>query len=295
QDRFEVGEITRTDVALAEARLAAARSGLAAAEGGLIAAQEEYRAAVGHKPRNLQTPRSLPSVPNSVEQAKTLAVRGHPEMQAVQHDVAATELNVLRAQAAMRGTISAGATLSRTQTPSANAATNSGTLSLTGSIPIYQGGRLNALHRQSMATRDATRANLHIVRHQIAQNVGNAFAQLRVAAASRDASERQIRASRVAFRGVREEASVGSRTTLDVLNAEQELLDAQFNLIGVQTDQFVAAYTALATMGLLTAKHLNLPVQQYDPAAYYNLVKDAPARSVQGAKLDRVLKSLGKN
>ncbi|MEM9579599.1 MAG: transporter, partial [Pseudomonadota bacterium] len=98
-----------------------------------------------------------------------------------------------------------------------------------------------------------------------------------------------------AFRGAREEASVGSRTTLDVLNAEQELRDAEAGLISVQTDEFIAAYQALAAMGLLTAKHLNLPVQHYDPAAYYNLVKDAPTRSQQGDKLDRVLRALGKN
>lgn len=295
RDRFEVGEITRTDVALAEARLAAARSALAFAEGSLITANEEYLAAVGHRPKNLATPKNLPKVPNSVGEAKKIAVRNHPEMHATQHDVSASELNVLRAEAAMKGTISLGSSLSRTISPSASSITSAGSVSLTANVPIYQGGRLSALHRQSMALRDGNRANLHIIRHQIEQNVGNTFAQLRVAAASRDASERQIRASRVAFRGVREEANVGSRTTLDVLNAEQELLDAQFSLIGAQTDQFIAAFSALSAMGLLTAKHLNLPVQQYDPVAYYNLVKDAPARSIQGEKLNRVLKALGKN
>lgn len=295
RDRFEVGEITRTDVALAEARLAAARSALAAAEGGFIRAEEEYRAAVGHKPGNLRTPKNLPKTTKSVEEAKSIAVRNHPEMLAVQHDVAAADLNILRADAAIRGTVKLRGGLNRTQTPSAQTSTNGGSLSLEASIPIYQGGRLSALHRQAMARRDAARSGLHITRHQLQQNVGNAFAQLRVSRASRDASERQIRAATVAFRGVREEANVGSRTTLDVLNAEQELLDARSSLIGVQTDEFIAAYSALASMGLLTAKHLNLPVQQYDPAAYYKLVKDAPARSVRGDKLDRVLRSLGKN
>ncbi|MGB7319593.1 MAG: TolC family outer membrane protein [Planktotalea sp.] len=294
RDRFEVGEITRTDVALAEARLAASRSGLAAAEGGLISAQEEYRAAIGRKPSNLAVPKNLPKTASSVDKAKDIAVRNHPDMHAVQHDVAAADLNVLRANAAMSGTIKLRGGLNHTETVTSNTSTNSGSISLEANVPIYQGGRLSALHRQAMARRDAARGSLHVTRHQVQQNVGDAFAQLRVSAASRDASERQIRAARVAFRGVREEANVGSRTTLDVLNAEQELLDAQFNLIGVQTDEFIAAYAALASMGLLTAKHLNLPVQQYDPAAYYNLVKDAPARSVQGEKLNRVLRALGK-
>lgn len=295
RDRFEVGEITRTDVALAEARLASSRSGLAAAQGALIQAQEEYRASVGRKPGNLIAPKNLPKTASSVDKAKSIAVRNHPDMHAIQHDVAAADLNVLRANAAMSGTVKLSGGLNRTETPSANTSTNAGSVSLQAVIPIYQGGRLSALHRQAIARRDAARGGLHGTRHQIQQNVGNAFAQLSVSVASRDASERQIRAARVAFRGVREEANVGSRTTLDVLNAEQELLDARAGLIAVQTDEFIAAYSALAAMGLLTAKHLNLPVQQYDPAAYYNLVKDAPARSIQGEKLNRVLRSLGKN
>ncbi len=295
RDRFEVGEITRTDVALAEARLAAARSALAAAEGGLIQSREEYSATVGRKPGNLVAPKNLPKTASSVEKAKSIAVRNHPEMHAAQHDVAAADLNVLRANAAMSGTVKLSGGINRSASPTTNSITNGGSISLQANVPIYQGGRLSALHRQAMARRDAARGGLHVVRHQINQNVGNAYAQLRVSVASRDASERQIRAARVAFRGVREEANVGSRTTLDVLNAEQELLDARAGLISVQTDEFIAAYSALAAMGLLTAKHLNLPVQQYDPAAYYNLVKDAPARSVQGEKLNRVLRSLGKN
>ncbi|MGH1577686.1 TolC family outer membrane protein [Planktotalea sp.] len=294
RDRFEVGEVTRTDVALAEARLASARSFLASAEGGLISAQEEYRAAIGRKPGNLKSPRGLPKTASSVEKAKSIAVRNHPDMLAIQHDVSAADLNVMRADAAMNGSVSLNTRLYRTETPTANTSTNGGSISLQANVPIYQGGRLSALHRQAMARRDATRSGLHVTRHLIEQNVGNAFAQMRVSAASREASERQIRAAQVAFRGVREEANVGSRTTLDVLNAEQELLDARSALIDVQTDEFIAAYSALAAMGLLTAKHLNLPVQQFDPTEYYNLVKDAPARSIQGEKLNRVLRSLGK-
>ncbi|MFT7108145.1 MAG: outer membrane protein [Yoonia sp.] len=99
----------------------------------------------------------------------------------------------------------------------------------------------------------------------------------------------------MAFQGVREEATLGSRTTLDVLNAEQELLDARANRIAAQSDEVVASYSVLAAMGLLTVDHLNLAVQQYDPSEYYNLVKGAPTRrSPQGDALDRVLQSIGK-
>ena len=103
-----------------------------------------------------------------------------------------------------------------------------------------------------------------------------------------------MRAATVAFRGVREEATLGTRTTLDVLDAEQELLDARANLISAQVDETIAAYAVLASLGELTASALHLNVPQYDPAEYYNLVKTAPTKSRQGDQLDRVLRALGK-
>ena len=161
--------------------------------------------------------------------------------------------------------------------------------------PIYQGGRLSALLRQSMARRDAERANLHVVRHSIRQNAGTAWARLIAAGAQIQASARQVEASRIAFEGVREEAKLGARTTLDVLTAEQDLLDAEADRIDAQAVQIVAAYAVLSSMGLLTVDHLNLRVERYDPEAYFNMVKNAPAlRSEQGKKLDRVLKAIGK-
>ena len=148
--------------------------------------------------------------------------------------------------------------------------------------------------RQLMARRDAARAQLHILRHSLEQQVGSAYSFLDVARASSEAINQQIRAARVAFRGVREEATLGARTTIDVLNAEQELLNAQADLIAAQADEVIASYQVLSTMGLLTAAHLGLPVQQYDPAAYYNLVKDAPTiKSDQGQALDRILRAIG--
>jgi len=148
--------------------------------------------------------------------------------------------------------------------------------------------------RQFQARRDAVRAALHITRHNLEQEVGNAYSFLQVARASLQASDEQVRAATVAFRGVREEATLGARTTLDVLNAEQELLNARANVISAQADQVIASYSVLASMGLLTADHLKLPVQQYDPSAYYNLVKDAPTTlSDQGQALDRVLRAIG--
>ena len=161
---------------------------------------------------------------------------------------------------------------------------------------IYQGGLLSAQARRAQAQRDATRAELHVVRHDIQQAVGDAYAGLLSARAQLDASERQIRAARIAFRGVREEAPLGARTTLDVLDAEQALLDAESARVSARANLYVTAYAVLAATGRLTAQDLRLPVQIYDPAAYYNLVKDGPTkRSEQGRQLDRVLRALQKD
>ncbi|SMC13431.1 Outer membrane efflux protein BepC precursor [Roseovarius aestuarii] len=296
KDRFEVGEVTRTDVAQAEARLANARSGLALAEGDLVQSIEEFRAAVGRKPGNLVPPGRLPRLSGDVEAAKAVAVRRHPDMLQAQHNVAAADLNIEVAQAAMKPTVNLTTRLSAGEEIGGSDYTRNGSVGVEIGGPIYQGGRLSAATRQAMAQRDAQRGALHVVRHQVQQNVGNAYANLRAAQAATVAGEEGVRAATVAFRGVREEAKLGARTTLDVLDTEQELLDARANLVSAQVDVYIAAYSVLAATGELTAKDLNLGVQTYDPTAYYNLVKDAPVkRSKQGKKLDRVLRALGKN
>lgn len=288
QDRFDVGEVTRTDVALAEARLAAARSLLASAQGSLARSAEAYVTAVGRKPDALSPAKAAP-VSQTLADAKAFAVRNHPDILQAQHAVSAAELNIKRGEAAMKPSVSLGAQIGFDQDFNVGRS-----IGVTASGPIYAGGRLSSQVRQFMSRRDAERAALLVTSMGIEQQVANAYSFLEVARASALSSNNQIAAARVAFRGVREEATLGARTTIDVLNAEQELLSAQANLIAAQADEVVASYQVLASMGLLTAAHLRLPVQQYDPAAYYNLVKDAPtAGSKQGQALDRVLKAIG--
>lgn len=288
EDRFEVGEVTRTDVSLAEARLASARSLMASAEGDLARAREEFRNAVGRFPGALE-PVSPAPVSRGIADAKAYAVRNHPNILEAQHAVSAAELNIMRAEAALKPTVSLNGQIGIDDDFESSAQVG---VSIGG--PIYQGGALSSQIRQFMATRDSARAGLHITRHNLEQGVGNAFAILEVARISRQASEEEIRAANVAFEGVREEATLGARTTLDVLDAEQDLFNARANQISAQADEVIASYSVLSATGLLTAEHLRLPVQQYDPTAYYNLVKDAPtARSAQGQALDRVLQSIG--
>ena len=292
QDRFEVGEVTRTDVALAEARLASARAALAGAQGDLAKAAAEYHAVVGRKPGDLVTPSSLPKLPKDASAAIATARAHHPNLKRVQYEVAAAELALKVAQQAYRPKFEAGAGLSNVDLDSSLTRN----LSLTVSGPIYSGGAIASASRAAMAQRDAKRAGLHVAGLEVEQEVRNAFVVLEVARAKGTATDRQIEAASVAFRGVREEASLGARTTLDVLNAEQELLDARVSRISTRIDEQIASYSLLAAMGKLTATELDLGVKTYDPAEYYNLVKSAPrAKSKQGAALDRVLQGLAGN
>jgi outer membrane protein len=296
QDRFEVGEVTRTDVALADARVANARSGLALARGNLADAKAEYVTAVGREPGALAGQPALPKQPASVEAAQNLGLRNHPLILAAQHQVAATELAVLRAGTAYGPSVSLRGTIGVTEDLGSTNYSQDTTLSLTMRQSIYQGGALAASHRRSMATRDASRSNLLVVQKNVRQTVVNAFSRLLVARASLDATQEQVRASQVAFDGLREEATLGARTTLDVLTAEQQLLDAQTLRISAQAEQSYAAFELLAAQGLLTAEQLGLAVQIYDPTLYYNMVKGAPSPilSKRGRDLDRVMQAIGK-
>ncbi len=291
RERFEVGEVTRTDVSLAEARLAASRSGLAAAEGDYNVAREAYKAAVGHYPKNLVRPNAPPITADTVDEARAIAVRNHPRIHQRQREVTIAEINIARARANMRPRITGGVT-----TGFDDDFNDSTRLTLNMGQTIYQGGALSAALRKAMALAEGDRAELLQAVVLVKQDVANAWSALRVAIASTAASQRQVNASRVAYEGVREEATLGARTTLDVLDAEQEWLDARASLIQSEIQQFVAVYSLLASMGLLTVTHLDLGILTYDPAAYYNAVKHAPTRHVspQGEKLDRILKSLGK-
>ncbi|MGD9861769.1 MAG: TolC family outer membrane protein [Pseudodonghicola sp.] len=295
QDRFDVGEVTRTDVALAEAQLAAARSGLASARGALVSAQAEYLNATGHRPGALAGQPRLPKAAATLDAAKAVAVRNHPSILAVQHQVRAAELGAQATAKSMGLSASLSVDLGLTEDMTSSDYSHNATAYLTLSQPIYQGGGLTARYRRALATRDATKSSLLTAQRDVEQDVADAFVQLEVARANLISSAEQVRAARVAFEGIREEAKLGARTTLDVLQAEQDLLDAQTNQISARSQEGVASYQLLVAQGLLTAERLGLAVQIYDPTLYYNLVKDAPgAVSKRSRDLDRVLKALGK-
>jgi outer membrane protein len=298
RDRFEVGEDTRTDVAQAEARLAQARSALAAAHGQLQISRELFALAVGRHPGSLSGPGALPGLPRSEAEADGLARQNSPSILRLQHEVRATEIALEIARAAYRPTISLDGSVSNTfQAPNPAFEGEGASIGLTLRQPIYRGGQLASQERQALAQSAAVRAALNQQTRINVQIMGNAWAQLRIANAQIQAADQQISAAQLAFEGVREEASLGARTTLDVLDAEQDVLDARISRIEAQTSLYSAAYSILAAGGLLTVEHLDLDVPGYDPAAYSDLVSGAPARvpSVQGDRLDRIMERVGRD
>ena len=289
QDRFDVGEVTRTDVAQAEARLAEAEANLVVAQGDLAIARENYRAATGNYPGVLSAPPAPPRTAATLDAARSVALRTHPLIRQAQREVQAAELNVARARANMKPSIAAQAQLSVDQD---NLQENG--VGINFNQTIYSGGALSSALRQAMANRDASFAGLKQRGVEVAEAVGIVWSNLDVADASIAATEQQISAAQIAFDGVREEASLGARTTLDVLDAEQDLLDARASRLSAVAQRYIGIYQLLASMGLLTVDHLALGIPTYDPAAYYNAVRRAPT-SIQGRKLDRIMKSIGSN
>lgn len=299
QDRFEVGEVTRTDVALAQAQLAQAEAGLSSADGDLLVARESYRAAVGHYPGSLDRTPVLPKTADNQAAAEDVALRTHPSIRQAQREVTVARLAIEGARAELgpevTGTLRLGGSeFSIAGTNDADPALDAGsaTFDLEFSQTLYSGGGLSAQYRAALAQFDASNSSLRQVVVDVSQDVGDAWSQLSVSAANIDATIKQVDAAQIAFEGMREEANLGARTTIDVLDAEQDLLDARFARLQAEAERYVAAYNLLAAMGLMTVDHLKLNVPVYDPAAYYNAVRRAPSTSPQGKKLDRILKTI---
>ncbi|WP_022708504.1 MULTISPECIES: TolC family outer membrane protein [Paracoccus] len=301
QDRFDVGEITVTDVALADAQLAATRASLAAAQGQLEIAREAYRTATGEMPGRLSSPPSLPKLPSDLNEARSIAQRTHPSILQAQRVAAAAELGVAAAAAERNPELSGSANIGVTRaprssaTPDSYASSNSSSIGLRLSQTIYSGGALSAAHRGAMADRDEARAQLLNGARSLSQVVGETWANIDVARAQIRAIDQQISAAQQAYDGVREEALLGARTTLDVLDAEQSLLEARADRITAESNLQLAHYQLLSAMGLLTVENLKLGIPTYDPSQYYNAVRDAPYTSKQGESLDRVLRAIGRD
>ena len=293
-DRFEVGEVTRTDVAQAEARLARAQSNLTVAQTNLEIAREDFTLAVGRPPGNLQPVPPPPRIPQSLANAKSLARDRHPQVLQGQHDVRSTELASAALQRAVYPTFQGGLGVDRVFREGSNNDSTDGNVFVGLRGPIYSGGAISSRYRQSVANSEQARAELNQSTIRILNGVGAAWASLNGAEAAFRASVREVEAQEIAFEGVQEEARLGARTTLDVLDSEQDLLEARTSRVTARVIADRAYYDLLRSVGLMTVDYLGLNVPTYDATAYYNAVKDAPATSTQGAALERVLKSIAR-
>lgn len=275
QERFEVGEVTRTDVEQARARLAAARSTLAANKGALENSRDAFRRAVGRVPGKLAPPPPIPDLPRSEEDAVAIAMRNDPNLRSAQIEREASGFDVKAAignllpQVDLRGDITQSNTVFDEFDETRNAS-----IGLRVTIPFYTGGSNHSAVRQAQAAADNAAANILTEARDVKQSVGLAWADLRVARAQIRAGQLEVKAAQLAFEGVEEEAKVGARTTLDVLDAEQEVLDARAGLITSQRDEYVAAYQLLQAMGLLTIDHLGLDTGEPESVEdYYESVR----------------------
>lgn len=275
-DRFNVGEVTRTDVAQAQSRLAASRSQASLAEANLRTSVAQYRQVIGVEPRQLAPGRPLDKlVPRNVDVALKTALNEHPAIKASMHGVDSAELQVkieagaLAPQLGVRGTV---AKRYDSQIEGDNILSGSVVAQLT--VPIYDGGVAYASTRQAKELVGQRRMEADSIRDQVRAAVISSFGQLEAARAQIIAAQAQVDASETALNGVREEARVGQRTTLDVLNAQQELLNARVNLITAQRDRVVASYAVVQAMGRLNSRALGLAVNHYSPRVHYEQVKD---------------------
>ena len=261
EDRFEVGEVTRTDVSQARARLAEAQANLASARGALENSRDAFTEVVGAEPINLAPPGAIPPLPGSLDEALTDALENHPLILAARFDETAAELQIrseiggLLPQVSLDGSVGysdQGILTDGGRTQLGGGDQTSATARLRVEVPLYQGGAQYSRIRQAQALASQARAGITTEARDRRRLVEDAWTQLQVARANIRSVREQVEAQRLAFEGVREEAIVGSRTTLDVLDAEQELLQARVRLIESIRDEYVAAYGLLATVGRLT-------------------------------------------
>ena len=275
QDRFRVGEITRTDVAQSEARLSRSQSDLTRAQAALSESRARYAVVVGQAPGSLEESSTLPGLPSSLEQAIEMARANNPSLIAALENEKASKSDVAQAKGGLLPSVEFQGTASNGEDFNFDNSQNSSVRALVQvNIPIYQAGSQYSRIRQAKHTHSQSRLQVAEAERSVIQAATNAWQNLNTAQATIQSDLEQVRANEIAFEGVRQEAQVGSRTTLDVLDAEQELLDARVALVQSQRDELVAAYQLLSAIGGLTAENLGLDVDLYDPTANYRSVKN---------------------
>ena len=276
QDRFEVGEVTRTDVAQARARASAAQSAVNAAQAQLLTSRATYIQIVGREPKNLKAPQPFTrQIPASLDQAIALSRSDHPAIKAARFSEESAAFAIKVAEGALLPTLSLQGTVDYNTEPSATVnSTFSAQILGVLTVPIYQGGLEYSQVRQAKQTRTQRMLEVDVARAQVQAAVLSAWGGLQAARASIISAQAQIEAASIALNGVREEARVGQRTTLDVLDAQQELLDARVSRVIAERDQVVASVSIYSAIGRLLANRIGLSVREYKPETNAGQVRD---------------------
>lgn len=275
QDRFRVGEITRTDVAQSEARLSRAISDRTRAEANLTASRAFYNRVVGTMPATLEDPTSLPVVPESEDAAHEIGLANNPVLNAARYSEKAASYAVGAAKGEMLPKVNLRAEYNRGwDTSLLTREMRQKQVVAELRIPLYEAGVRSSQVREARQINNQRRLEIIDAERQVDEAVRTAWENLRAAKDRVESDVAQVRANGIALEGVKQEAEVGSRTVLDVLDAEQELLDSRVALVSDQRDQQVAAYTLLAAIGQLTAENLQLEGERYDPKRNYDRVSN---------------------
>jgi outer membrane protein len=277
RDRFIVGEVTRTDVAQAESSLATGRSDYFTAEANLKTSVADYRRVIGIEPKRLEPARTIESLlPRTLGAAVDLALAEHPEVQAALHAVDAAALQVKLAEGQLYPTLNVVGHAERDYNlqgfPGLRFLDTEVSAQL--SVPIYQGGADYAGIRQAKEALGQARLQADLQRDLVREMVVSTWGQLESARAVIQSSKAAVASAEIALDGVRQEAEVGQRTTFDILQQQQILLNARVGLVIAQRDRVVASYAVMAAIGRLSAANLNLTVAQYDPTIHFDQVKD---------------------
>ncbi|EKF40984.1 TolC family outer membrane protein [Nitratireductor indicus] len=280
RSRFEVGEGTRTDVAQAEANRQAALAQLSAARASVSSQAAIYQQIIGDKPGELKMANPLVKfLPKSMESAISVGLSEHPVIIARQHQIDAASFKVKSSEGAFLPQVTGSAGLSHNYTNSTPGLSSDGssdqaTVGLKLTVPIYQGGLASATVRQNKESLGQARIYLDVARDQVRAAVVSAWTQYQAARESLVANREVVQAAQLALNGVIEERNVGQRTTLDVLNAQADVITAKINVVSAERDIVVASYAILSAMGRLSATRLGLQVAEYKPQEHYKAVKD---------------------
>jgi outer membrane protein len=280
RDRFAAGEVTRTDVAQAESSLAAGRAQLATAESNYVTSRANFRQVIGVEPPARLAPGAPVDrfFPRTLPGAKERGAAQHPSITTSMYNVDVALFQVKIAEGALYPTVSAVGNVQKQYGSTASLAileTVSASLGAQMSVPLYQGGAEYSAIRQSKEILGQRRLDLDTARLQVEAAIVQSWGQLESAKAQINATQAQVTAAEVALNGVREEARVGQRTTLDVLNAQLALVNARVSLVTAQHDRVVASYSVLANVGSLSPQVLGLNTEVYDPMVHYQQVRDA--------------------